>query len=48
MSAKEIEKLIGKIQKEMKKAAAELNFEAAAELRDQMLTLKKELNQKED
>ena len=44
MSAKEIEKLIGKIQKEMKKAAAELNFEAAAELRDQMLTLKKELN----
>ena len=48
MSTKEIEKLIGKIQKEMKKAAAELNFEAAAELRDQMLTLKKELNQKED
>lgn len=48
MSAKEIETLIGKIQKEMKKAAAELNFEAAAELRDQMLTLKKELNQKED
>lgn len=48
MSAKEIEKLIGKIQKEMKKAAAELNFEAAAELRDQMLALKKELNQKED
>ena len=48
MSAKEIEKLIVKVQKEMKKAAAELNFEAAAELRDQMLTLKKELNQKED
>lgn len=43
MSKKEIEKLIGKITKEMQKAAAELNFEAAAELRDQMIKLKQEL-----
>ena len=33
----ELEKLIGKIQKEMRKAAADLNFEAAAELRDKMV-----------
>ena len=37
------EKLIGEVQKKMKKAAAELNFEAAAELRDKMLHLKKYL-----
>ena len=43
MSAKEIEKLIKKITKEMQKAAAELNFEQAAELRDEMLRLKKQL-----
>ncbi len=43
MSRAEIEKLIKKIMKEMQKAAAELNFEAAAELRDQMLELKKQL-----
>lgn len=41
MDAKELEKLIGKIQKQMQKAAAELNFEAAAELRDKMMELKK-------
>ncbi len=40
MSRKELEKLIGDIQKKMKKAAAELNFEAAAEYRDKMVTLK--------
>ncbi len=40
MSSKEIEKLIKKLTKEMQKAAAELNFEAAAELRDQMIKLK--------
>ena len=34
MSREELEKLIGKIQKKMKQAAADLNFEAAAELRD--------------
>ena len=43
MSAKELEKLIEEVQKKMKKAAAELNFEAAAMLRDQMVELKKQL-----
>ena len=37
MSRRELEKLIGDIQKKMKKAAAELNFEAAAEYRDKMV-----------
>ncbi len=37
MSKKELEKLIRRLEKEMRKAAAELNFELAAELRDQML-----------
>lgn len=41
MSAKELEKLIKKIRKEMEKAAAELNFEAAAELRDKMMEIRK-------
>lgn len=41
MSAKELEKLIGTVEKQMKKAAAELNFEAAAELRDKLIELKK-------
>ncbi len=41
MSEKELEKLIKKIRREMEKAAAELNFEAAAELRDKMLEIKK-------
>ena len=40
MDKKELEKLIAKIEKQMKKAAAELNFEAAAELRDKLLELK--------
>lgn len=43
MSRKEIEKLIKNIMKQMQQAAADLNFEAAAELRDQMLQLKQEL-----
>ena len=43
MSEKELEKLIGDVQKKMKKAAADLNFEAAAMLRDQMVELKKQL-----
>lgn len=43
MSVKELKKLIDKVQKNMKKAAAELNFEAAAELRDQMMELRKHL-----
>ena len=41
MDREELTKLIGKIQKQMQKAAADLNFEAAAELRDKMLELKK-------
>ena len=41
MSKKELEKLIQDVEKKMKKAAAELNFEAAAQLRDQMVELKK-------
>jgi excinuclease ABC subunit B len=40
MSRKELEKLIADIQKKMQKAAAELNFEAAAEYRDKMVSLK--------
>ncbi len=44
MSQKELEKLIQEITKQMKKAAAELNFEAAAELRDKLVELKKVLN----
>ena len=43
MSKKELEKLIKDVEKKMKKAAAELNFEAAAQLRDQMVELKKML-----
>ncbi len=45
MSRKELEKLIGEVQKKMQKAATELNFEAAAELRDKMLELKKKLQE---
>ena len=47
MSKAELEKLIGKIEKQMKKAAADLNFEAAAELRDKMAELKKKYNELE-
>ena len=43
MSEKELENLIQKVEKQMKKAAAELNFEAAAQLRDQMKELKEKL-----
>ncbi len=43
MSTKELEKLIKDIEKQMKKAAAELNFEAAAELRDKLIELKQRL-----
>ena len=41
MSEKELEKLIRELEKQMKKAAAELNFEAAAELRDKLIELKR-------
>lgn len=43
MDRKELNKLIEKIQKQMKQAAADLNFESAAELRDKMTELKKQL-----
>ena len=45
MSVKELEQLIEKVQRQMQKAAAELNFEAAAELRDRMIELKKHLRE---
>ena len=40
---KELEKLIAQVKKKMESAAADLNFEAAAELRDQMMHLKEML-----
>lgn len=43
MNREELEKIIAKVQKQMKAAAADLNFEAAAELRDQMIMLKQNL-----
>ena len=43
MSREELEKLVAKVEKQMRKAAADLNFEAAAKLRDQMVDLKKKL-----
>ena len=43
MDKKELEKLIADIQKKMNHAAAELNFEAAAEYRDKLIELKKML-----
>jgi len=45
MSREELEKLIKNIEKQMRKAAAELNFEAAAELRDKMVEFKKKLEE---
>ena len=43
MSRKELEKLIAQVEKQMRAAAADLNFEQAAELRDWMIELKKNL-----
>ncbi|MCM1186433.1 MAG: excinuclease ABC subunit UvrB [Lachnoclostridium sp.] len=48
MSRKELEKVIGEVQKKMQRAAADLNFEAAAELRDKMRELKQKLNELKD
>ena len=45
MSRKELENLIKKVQKQMQAAAADLNFEMAASLRDKMLELKKSLEE---
>ena len=43
MSREELEKLVKEVEKQMKRAAADLNFEAAAELRDRMVELKTRL-----
>ena len=45
MDKKELEKLIASVEKQMRKAAADLDFETAAVLRDQMVELKKNLNE---
>ena len=45
MDRKELEKLIAQVEKQMRKAAADLDFETAAVLRDQMVELKKNLNE---
>lgn len=45
MSYKDLDKLLKKLTKKMHAAAAELNFELAAELRDQMLVIKKHMRQ---
>ena len=42
-SKEELEKLIAQVEKQMRKAAADLDFETAAVLRDQMVELKKNL-----
>ncbi len=47
MTRKELEAVVKKISKDMQTAAAELNFELAAQLRDQLLELKKQLNEME-
>lgn len=48
MSRAELDKLIRQVEKQMKKAAADLNFEAAAELRDKMTELKIKYKEMED
>ena len=47
MSKKELEKLTKELHKKMNAAAAELNFELAAELRDKLIELKKQLHDME-
>ena len=44
MTRKELTKLIAQVEKQMRAAAADLNFEQAAELRDKMIDLKKNLD----
>ena len=43
MSTKELKNLIQQLEKQMRQAATDLNFEQAAELRDKMSELKKNL-----
>ena len=45
MNRKELTRLISKVEKQMREAAASLNFEQAAELRDKMIELKKNLEE---
>ena len=47
MDLKELKKLAGKVEDQMRKAAAELDFENAAVLRDKMIELKKRINEYE-
>ena len=44
MSRRELEKVARQIEKNMHRAAAELNFEEAAQLRDQMIEVRKHIN----
>jgi len=48
MDRKELQKLIAKVEKQMRQAAADLNFEMAAELRDKMVELKIKLREIEE
>ena len=48
MNRKELTKLIAKVEKQMREAAASLNFEQAAELRDKMIELRKNLEELDD
>lgn len=48
MNRKELEKLIAKVEKQMKQAATDLNFEVAAQMRDKMVELKTKLRDLED
>ncbi len=48
MDRKELEKLVREVTKKMHQAAAELNFEMAAQLRDEMVELKKHLAEIEE
>ena len=45
MNRKELTKLIAQVEKQMRAATADLNFEQAAELRDKMIELKKNLEE---
>lgn len=48
MTRKELEKMAAEVQKKMRQAAAELDFENAAKLRDKMIILKQQLQEIEE